>query len=79
VLAAATVLLMLAPRAVFACSVCTSGRAEQNQAAFLAMTIVMSLLPVTAIGTAIWWIRRRLRAMEAANAGLPAQQATRAA
>ena len=49
-----------------ACSVCFSAR-EENRIAFLVTTIFLSVLPLTLIGSAIWWLRRRIRQLEAAR------------
>ena len=57
--------LLLAPRVSEACAVCMSGREEASQWAFIGTTIGLSLLPLALIGGTIWWIRRRLREMEA--------------
>ena len=57
--------LLLAPRASLACAVCMSGREEASQWAFIGTTIGLSLLPVSLVGGMIWWIRRRLRRLEA--------------
>ena len=43
-----------------ACPVCGQP-GEQGSGAYLAMTIVMSLLPLTAIGGLAWWVARQMR------------------
>jgi hypothetical protein len=53
--------LVLAPRAALACSVCTAGREDEAQAAFLGTTALLSVLPLALIGGFVWWIRRRSR------------------
>lgn len=60
--------LLLAPRVSVACAVCMSGREEASQWAFIGTTIALSLLPLTLVGGVIWWIRRRLRELEAQEA-----------
>jgi hypothetical protein len=60
----------LAPEVAQACSVCTGGDDESVSAAFLAGTILLSVLPLAWIGgVAFWLVRRarRLRAEEAAG------------
>jgi hypothetical protein len=57
--------LMLSPGFATACSVCTAGRDEENAAAFLISTIFMSLLPLIALGTLLYVIRRRYQRLEA--------------
>lgn len=61
-------LLLLAPRVSQACAVCMSGREEASQWAFIGTTIALSLLPLALIGGMVWWLRRRLREMEAQEA-----------
>ena len=56
------------PRVAEACAVCTAGRDEENQAAFLWSTLFMSLLPLIAIGTLVFVIRRRYLKLEAETA-----------
>ncbi len=58
-------LFLQLPRVAHACSVCTAGRDEENQAAFLLSTIFMSLLPLIAIGTLVYVLWRRIQKLEA--------------
>jgi hypothetical protein len=51
-----------------ACSVCTAGREEENQVAFLLSTIFMSLMPLLTIGTIVFVLWRRIRRIEAEQA-----------
>ncbi len=60
--------LLLAPRVSFACAVCMSGREEASRWAFIGTTVALSLLPLSLVGGMIWWIRRRLRQLEAEEA-----------
>ena len=48
------------PAAAEACAVCFSA-ADQNRAAFLVTTIVLSLLPLGLIGGGLLWLRRQAR------------------
>jgi heme/copper-type cytochrome/quinol oxidase subunit 2 len=57
-----------APGLAAACSVCTAGRDEENQLAFLLSTIFMSVLPLLVIGTIVFVLWRRFRQAERANA-----------
>ena len=57
--------LVLSPGFATACSVCSAGRDEENAAAFLISTIFMSLLPLIALGTLLYVIRRRYQKLEA--------------
>jgi hypothetical protein len=58
-------LIVQLPRVAEACSVCTAGRDEENQAAFLLSTIFMSVLPLIAIGTLVYVLWRRIQKLEA--------------
>jgi len=56
------------PRVADACSVCTAGRDEENQLAFLLSTIGMSLMPLVAIGTLVFVLWRRIQKLEVETA-----------
>jgi hypothetical protein len=58
-------LIVQLPRVAEACSVCTAGRDEENQTAFLLSTIFMSVLPLIAIGTLVYVLWRRIQKLEA--------------
>lgn len=60
-------LIVQLPTVAHACSVCTAGRDEENATAFLLSTLFMSLLPLTAIGTLVYVIWRRIQKLEAEN------------
>lgn len=55
--------LAIAPSVALACPVCGDAPAR-SRAAYLAMTIVLSLLPLGAMGALIWVAVRRLRRAE---------------
>ena len=57
--------IVASPQLARACAVCMSGREDDVQFAFLATTAVMSALPMLVVGGAVWWLRRRIREMEA--------------
>jgi len=57
--------LLLAPRVALACSVCTGGQKAEVNRAFLVGSLFLSVLPLLAAGGAVWWLRRRARAIEA--------------
>jgi len=62
------VLAMLTlPAQALACPVCSPGRDDATQQAFFSMTIFMTLLPLTMFGVVIYWLVRRVRAIEAAD------------
>ncbi len=46
-----------------ACPSCASPL-EENRQAFVDTTIFLTVVPLTLIGGLIWWIRRRVRAMD---------------
>jgi hypothetical protein len=54
----------LSPTLATACSVCTAGRDEENQAAFLLSTLFMSLLPLIVIGSVVFALWRRVQKLE---------------
>ena len=69
-LAVACLLLsaVLLPDAASACSVCYGG-AEESRKAFLFTTVLLSMLPVSMIGTLGWWIWRSARDADAPREG----------
>ncbi len=79
-------LVIQLPRVAAACAVCTAGRDEENQLAFLLTTIFMSVLPLAVIGSVVFVLWRRIRKLEAsrqdgaeaARAGETAADASRA-
>ena len=73
---AATVawLVVYGPNVATACSVCTAGRDEENQTAFLLSTLFMSLLPLIAIGTLVFVLWRRIQKLEAETMAASAAQ-----
>jgi hypothetical protein len=56
--------LLAAPRLASACPVCTGGQKEEVNRAFLVGSLFLSVLPLVAAGTAVFWLRRRARAIE---------------
>lgn len=65
--AAWATLLVLAPRVVLACSVCSAGRDDETRAAFIATTGLLTVLPLAMVGGLIWWLRRRARELDRAE------------
>jgi hypothetical protein len=57
-----------APRVATACSVCSAGRDEENQLAFLLSTVFMSALPLLAIGTLVFVVWKRFQKLEQESA-----------
>ena len=60
--------LVGAPRLALACAVCSAGREDENQTAFLISTIFMSLLPLAALGTLVFVLWRRFQKLEQTDA-----------
>jgi protein-S-isoprenylcysteine O-methyltransferase Ste14 len=50
-------LVVFSPQISQACAVCFSAR-DENRAAFLTTTILLTLSPLLMIGGVIWWLRR---------------------
>ncbi len=57
-------LLAALPRAAEACSVCVTSDSEGTRAAFIATTVFLSLLPIGIIGGVVFFLRRRVKALE---------------
>jgi cbb3-type cytochrome oxidase subunit 3 len=55
------VLALSAPDVARACSVCTGQDDDSVNAAFLAGTLLLSVLPLAWIGGVAWWLARRAR------------------
>jgi hypothetical protein len=52
------------PRLAAACAVCLGGTGGGTQRAFAIGTLFLSVLPLAVIGGAIWYLRRRAKAIE---------------
>lgn len=63
---------------VFACSVCGAGQ-EGTEWAYLAMTGIVSLLPLAMIGGVALWLWRASKARDAEETALAEQRAQRPA
>lgn len=63
--AAAAVLALLIPGISAACSVCMTGREDETRVAFEVMTAFMTLIPFILVGGVIYWLRGRVRELEA--------------
>jgi hypothetical protein len=66
---------LLAPVAL-ACPVCGTAATEQGQEAYKFMSIIMSVLPLLAIGGVVAWVASRVRAAEKADADELARRVT---
>lgn len=60
--------LPLSGAAALACAVCGFGE-DQSRGAYLATTLVLSLLPLALIGGALLYLRRRYRRQQGGKAG----------
>ena len=58
---------LAAPRLAEACSVCMSGREDENKLAFILTTIFLTVTPLGLIGGAILYIRSYVRRAEQAT------------
>jgi hypothetical protein len=58
-----TVSLFFAPALALGCAVCGTGP-ERSRAAYISMTALLSLLPLTMLGALVWLFVRRLRRLE---------------
>ena len=64
----ALVLAVLAlPELAAACPMCMAGQGGGTGRAFAIGSLFLSVLPLAVIGTAVWYLRRRARALAAAE------------
>ena len=59
-----TLAALTLPAKVLACPVCSPGKDDATQQAFFSMTIFMTLLPLSMFGVVIYFLVRRIRAVE---------------
>ena len=57
--------LLLAPRLALACPVCTGGQKAEVEWALLRGSLILSVLPLAAVGGGAWFVRRRARTLAA--------------
>ena len=62
-LAAAVLAVTWAADLAYACPSCASPL-EENRQAFVDTTVFMTVVPLMMIGGFIWWLRRKIRAMD---------------
>lgn len=60
--------MMALPRVSQACAVCMGGRGDENRLAFILTTALLSFLPLTMVGAAVWLFARRALAREQEDA-----------
>jgi hypothetical protein len=63
--AAAVVALAWVADLAYACPSCASPL-EENRQAFVDTTVFLTVVPLMMMGAFIWWLRRRIRAMDEA-------------
>ena len=56
--ALAVLSLLALPDVAQACAVCAQAALDRNNSAFVATTILLSLLPVAMVGAGVWWVKR---------------------
>lgn len=61
--AGAVVAVSWAADLAYACSACSSPL-EENRQAFVDTTVFLTVVPLMMMGGFVWWLRRRMRAME---------------
>jgi hypothetical protein len=61
--AGAVVAVSWAADFAYACSSCSSPL-EENRQAFVDTTVFLTVVPLMMMGGFVWWLRRRIRAME---------------
>ena len=66
-LVAAAVLFLAVPEAAEACSVCGAAQDDSVREAFLVTTVFLSVLPLLLVGGFAWWLRRRIRELDAGS------------
>jgi len=57
---------LLLPDLASACAVCFSGTA-QTRGAFVATTILLTVLPLALVGGFLWWLRARVQEVDQAH------------
>jgi hypothetical protein len=62
--AALVAIALLAPDLAAACPMCTSGQGGGTSRAFAIGSIFLSVTPLAVIGAAVWYLRRRARAID---------------
>jgi len=63
-LSAVAVLVVWSPGISQACSVCSTGREDENRLAFILTTAFLTFLPLSMIGGFVWYLRRRYLQLE---------------
>jgi hypothetical protein len=61
-------LILVTPSLAQACSVCFTGRSDEQREAFLITTGFLTFLPLILLGFAVWAFIRRVRRVDAENA-----------
>ena len=66
-IALALVIALAAPEVALACPMCMAGQGGGTGRAFAIGSLFLSVLPLAAIGGAVWYLRRRARALRDAE------------
>jgi len=59
--------VLFAPELAQACAVCGAGQQEDTRLAFILTTAFLTFLPLSMMGGAVWWLRRRVRRFESSQ------------
>ncbi len=62
--AALVALLLGLPRIAEACSGCIARGDDEARVAFVATTVLLTVLPLAVVGGAVWWLLRRAREVD---------------
>lgn len=76
--AALSAAIVASPRVALACAVCSAGREDESNTAFLISTIFLSLLPLAALGTLVFVLWRRFQKLEQSELGSARSQSSAA-
>ncbi len=57
------ILTVLVPGVAEACAVCAPTDEEEVRTAFIVSTAFMTFFPLLVLGSVVWWIRSRYKAM----------------
>lgn len=66
-ISAAVLVALALPEIASACPMCMAGQGGGTQKAFAIGSLFLSILPLGVIGGAVWYLRRRARALGAAT------------
>ncbi|MBW2712593.1 MAG: hypothetical protein JRC77_02470 [Deltaproteobacteria bacterium] len=67
----------LAPDVAEACAVCAPTDEEEVRTAFIVSTAFMTFFPLLVLGSVVWWIRGRYKAMSQTQAAASVESSSR--